>query len=236
MKVCRIHTENIGSDLKINSDRHSFRIHSINSSKSEKQLLEKLKSCFPSARAINNITTHSQRVSSLSAAEKMAVNLYSGDSYESLNRKLRSGQSMTPAEQLLDIGLSKAVAKEPLDVLTKTYRGSRLRDAFGSVAEGEFGVDPAYLSTSRDPEIACEFAEEHKRSAFSVIFGVSGFDMALVNGDTVEAEVLYPKATPMRVLLRDVNKGKESRVLEELSVSETQGHVPALLDALDLAK
>ncbi len=70
MKVCRIHTENIGSDLKINSDRHSFRIHSINSSISEKQLLEKLKSCFPSARAINNITTHSQRVSSLSAAEK----------------------------------------------------------------------------------------------------------------------------------------------------------------------
>ncbi|EJG1803653.1 TPA: ADP-ribosyltransferase [Vibrio parahaemolyticus] len=236
MKVCRIHTENIESELKINSDRQSFMISSINSTISEKQLLEKLKACFPSARAINNTITHSQRVSSLSTAEKMAVNLYSGNSYESLNRKLRSGQSMTQAEQLLDIGLSKAVAKEPLDVLTKTYRGSRLRDAFGSVAEGDFGVDPAYLSTSRDPEIACEFADEHKRSAFSVVFGVSGFDMALVNGDTVEAEVLYPKATPMRVLLRDVNKGKERRVLEELAVSEIQGHVPTLLDALDLAK
>ncbi|EIW7863747.1 exoenzyme T [Vibrio parahaemolyticus] len=236
MKVCRTHTENIESELKINSDRQSFRISSINSTISEKQLLEKLKACFPSARAINNTITHSQRVSSLSAAEKMAVNLYSGNSYESLNRKLRSGQSMTQAEQLLDIGLSQAVAKEPLDVLTKTYRGSRLRDAFGAVAEGEFGVDPAYLSTSRDPEIACEFAEEHKRSAFSVVFGVSGFDMALVNGDTVEAEVLYPKATPMRVLLRDVNKEKERRVLEELAVSEIQGHVPTLLNALDLAK
>ncbi|ENM5752328.1 exoenzyme T, partial [Vibrio mimicus] len=26
MKVCRIHTENIESELKINSDRHSFRV------------------------------------------------------------------------------------------------------------------------------------------------------------------------------------------------------------------
>ncbi|MTC22090.1 MULTISPECIES: ADP-ribosyltransferase [unclassified Providencia] len=88
---------------------------------------------------------------------------------------------MTSAEQLLDIALSKALAKSSLNILTKTYRGSQVTDALGSIAEGKVGQDPAYLSTSRDPNIAREFAEENKYSLWSVIFGCSGFDMERYN-------------------------------------------------------
>ncbi|BBG61950.1 ADP-ribosyltransferase [Providencia rustigianii] len=213
---------------------NTHQIQSMRTSLSEEELLDKLKKHFPLALAIKNIATSSQSVNFLSSAEIVAVQLYSGEAYKPLNRKLRSGQTMTSAEQLLDMILSKALAKSPLNVLTKTYRGSQVKDALGSIAEGKVGMDPAYLSTSRDPNIASEFANENKYSLWSVIFGCSGFDMVAVNKDTIEAEVLYPKDTAMRLLLRHTVQRREYRVLEEASVSVGCGHIPFLVDALDL--
>lgn len=233
---------NIGSGISLtgnvpgtNDESSTNQIQSVWTSLSEEELLDQLKNHFPLALAIKNITTSSQSVSLLSTAEIVAVKLYSGEAYKPLNRKLRSGQTMTSAEQLLDIALSKALAKSSLNILTKTYRGSQVTDALGSIAEGKVGQDPAYLSTSRDPNIAREFAEENKYSLWSVIFGCSGFDMVPVNKDTIEAEVLYPKNTAMRLLLRHTVQKREYRVLEEASVSEGCGHIPLLVDALDLA-
>ncbi|HHR6143345.1 TPA: ADP-ribosyltransferase [Providencia alcalifaciens] len=225
-----------GNVPRTNDESSTHQIQSMRTSLSEEELLDKLKNSFPLATAIKNIATSNQSVALLSTAEAIAVKLYSGEAYESLNRKLRSEQIMTPAELVLDTTLSKALAKAPLNVLTKTYRGSQVKDAWGSIEEGKIGMDSAYLSTSRDPCIAREFAEEHKYSVWSVIFGCSGFDMAPVNKDTIEAEVLYPKDTVMRLLLRHAVQRREYRVLEDVSLSEGDGHIPLLVNALDLAK
>lgn len=47
---------------------------------------------------------------------------------------------------------------------------------------------------------------------------------------------MYPKDTVMRLLLRHAVQRREYRVLEEVSLSEGDGHIPLLVNALDLAK
>ena len=49
----------------------------------------------------------------------------------------------------------------PAEQVVKTFRGTRGRDAFEAVKEGQVGHDAGYLSTSRDPSVARSLRARH---------------------------------------------------------------------------
>ncbi|CAG9435648.1 TPA: hypothetical protein ACS727_003693 [Providencia alcalifaciens] len=77
-----------GNVPRTNDESSTHQIQSMRTSLSEEELLDKLKNSLPLATAIKNIATSNQSVALLSTAEAIAVKLYSGEAYESLNRKL----------------------------------------------------------------------------------------------------------------------------------------------------
>ncbi|HHW4403689.1 TPA: ADP-ribosyltransferase [Aeromonas hydrophila] len=170
-----------------------------------------------------------------SDAEVMALGLYTNGEYLHLNRSLRQEKQLDAGQALIDQGMSAAFEKStPAEQLVKTFRGTHGGDAFSGVAEGQVGHDTAYFSTSRDPKVATSFGGS---GAISTVFGRSGIDVSDISVEGDEQEILYNKATDMRVLLSAKDeRGVTRRVLEEAKLGEQSGHSKGLLDALDLAR
>ncbi|RSM22849.1 ADP-ribosyltransferase [Aeromonas salmonicida] len=168
-------------------------------------------------------------------AEVMALGLYTNGEYQHLNRSLRQEKQLDAGQALIDQGMSAAFEKNIHgEQLVKTFRGTHGGDAFSSVAEGLVGHDVAYLSTSSDPKVANNFGGS---GSISTIFGRSGIDVSEISIEGDEQEILYNKATDMRVLLSAKDeRGVTRRVLEEASLGEQSGHSKGLLDGLDLAR
>lgn len=81
------------------------------------------------------------------------------------------------------------------------------------MTEGQVGHDAAYFSTSRDPKVAINFGGS---GTISTVFGRSGIDVSDISVEGDEQEILYNKATDMRVLLSAKDeRGVTRRVLEE---------------------
>jgi exoenzyme T len=170
-----------------------------------------------------------------SEAEVMALGLYTNGEYQHLNRSLRQEKQLDAGQALIDQGMSAAFEKStPAEQLVKTFRGTHGGDAFSGVAEGQVGHDTAYFSTSRDPKVATSFGGS---GTISTVFGRSGIDVSDISVEGDEQEILYNKATDMRVLLSAKDeRGVTRRVLEEAKLGEQSGHSKGLLDALDLAR
>ncbi|WP_421268255.1 ADP-ribosyltransferase [Aeromonas veronii] len=170
-----------------------------------------------------------------SDADVMALGLYTNGEYQHLNRSLRQEKQLDAGQALIDQGMSAAFEKStPAEQLVKTFRGTHGGDAFSGVAEGQVGHDAAYFSTSRDPKVATSFGGS---GTISTVFGRSGIDVSDISVEGDEQEILYNKATDMRVLLSAKDeRGVTRRVLEEAKLGEQSGHSKGLLDALDLAR
>ncbi|MGL6165734.1 MAG: ADP-ribosyltransferase, partial [Aeromonas veronii] len=170
-----------------------------------------------------------------SDAEVMALGLYTNGEYQHLNRSLRQEKQLDAGQALIDQGMSAAFEKStPAEQLVKTFRGTHGGDAFSGVTEGQVGHDAAYFSTSRDPKVATSFGGS---GTISTVFGRSGIDVSDISVEGDEQEILYNKATDMRVLLSAKDeRGVTRRVLEEAKLGEQSGHSRGLLDALDLAR
>ncbi|MFU7712427.1 ADP-ribosyltransferase [Aeromonas veronii] len=170
-----------------------------------------------------------------SDAEVMALGLYTNGEYQQLNRSLRQEKQLDAGQALIDQGMSAAFEKStPAEQLVKTFRGTHGGDAFSGVTEGQVGHDAAYFSTSRDPKVAASFGGS---GTISTVFGRSGIDVSDISVEGDEQEILYNKATDMRVLLSAKDeRGVTRRVLEEAQLGEQSGHSKGLLDVLDLAR
>lgn len=170
-----------------------------------------------------------------SDAEVMALGLYTNGEYQDLNRALRQGKPLNADHTMIDQGMSAAFEKSAhSEQVVKTFRGTRGGDAFNGVTEGKVGHDAAYLSTSRDPQVAKNFGGA---GAISTVFGRSGIDVSDISIEGDEQEILYNKETDMRVLLSAKDeKGVTRRVLEEATLGAQSGHHKGLLNALDLAR
>lgn len=170
-----------------------------------------------------------------SDAEVMALGLYTNGEYESLNRALRQEKPLNAGHTMIDQGMSAAFEKSVhSEQVVKTFRGTRGGDSFSGVAEGKVGHDAAYLSTSRDPQVAKNFGGT---GSISTVFGRSGIDVSDISIEGDEQEILYNKETEMRVLLSAKDeRGVTRRVLEEATLGVQSGHHKGLLDALDLAR
>lgn len=162
---------------------------------------------------------------------------YTTENYEGMNPYLRGVDPLSPEQQFTlgaeaidqmtdaqrssweerisntDDGLAALppYRADPADATSTTWRGMHASDEL--LAQLEFGdlfEDPAYLSTSTDPQIAEDFAlssDPSKTPTMLSIEGYDGVDVSQISRYTDEAEILFPRGSRFQVVSRVVGEG-----------------------------
>jgi hypothetical protein len=146
----------------------------------------------------------------LTSAQQEALQAYQDGSYDSINSGLRSGQPLGAYYQkdvdLIDSALQQSPTSQPMTL----YRGVpdpilTLEQAQQMAQTGALDTDPAFLSTSTNPEAV---AEGYAPSAGGVIYeitvpaGTNAIDMNQAVGNQYfawEREYLLPRDLPRQV-------------------------------------
>ncbi|MEO3956913.1 ADP-ribosyltransferase [Chromobacterium piscinae] len=174
-----------------------------------------------------------------SDGERNAINFYTGHgNYEEFNNRLRKGEPLAEIQKKHDSELQMAFARRPLHELSKTYRGYVTTETKQSKTEllqlrrGETVSDSAFLSTTRDLNVAREFEKPRKEIPDGhdairhevIIFGKSGLDISTASRFAKEQEVLYNRGTVFTRLFSgmDEKSGVYKTVLKESIPGENE--------------
>ena len=137
-------------------------------------------------------------------ADRAILSFYTGHGAQAINSLLRGRSAESPELRLRIAALDVAVGKGRLTEDAILYRGV---DAIGErllvrngIREGTVLSDPAFLSTSRDPEIAMRFAAldtPNPNGGLIMLIeahaGGVGLDVARYSNAPDEREVIVPR-------------------------------------------
>jgi hypothetical protein len=137
----------------------------------------------------------------LTPTEKSYIDNYSGDEFLRLNTKLRSGEDGGPAAAKLD----SAIAKGTIEPGTKLYRGvskDGLKSLIGgdTLSIGQTLMDPAFLSTSTDRNIAALNSIGGVLMEIDVGTGQHVIDLEKISRNQHEKETLLPRNSKMKIV------------------------------------
>lgn len=148
----------------------------------------------------------------LTEADVLSLLLYSSaneDAQESeegfgieLNRKLRSGEPLSPSEALLSEGINKALSKLVGDnassEVAKYYRGVSVDS---KLKEGDSYVEPGFLSSTTDKDIVRAFGVENGGSE-TILFSRPGAEISEFSLYPDESEVLHSPNKSLQMIFK----------------------------------
>ncbi len=161
--------------------------------------------------------------STITAAEKSAVKVYSSASYESINKQLRSGKEESGGMYNHEIGvLDKALNKKTLPTGTKLKRyidAAGIKQLFGGEPKvGSVGTDKAFMSTSDSKT----WEKNEHQLVMETPAGQKGLKLGNMSKYEEEGEVLLPRGTSLRVTSIGTSKGKKLIKCEIVQDGETK--------------
>lgn len=136
----------------------------------------------------------------LSANEKSAISSYSGDNFLKINSDLRKGKDEDPDVARIDSAISKGILEGGT-----LYRGMSREDAKklfpgGDIKKGMVVSDPAFLSTSKEKNIAGMFSIGGVMLQIETNQGDKGLDVTGLSSNKHEDETLLPRNAKMEVI------------------------------------
>jgi 8-oxo-dGTP pyrophosphatase MutT (NUDIX family)/chemotaxis protein histidine kinase CheA len=148
--------------------------------------------------------------STITAAEKSAVKVYSSASYESINKQLRSGKEEAGGMYNHEIGvLDAALNKKTLPTGTKLKRyidAAGIKQLFGGEPKvGSVGTDKAFMSTSDSKT----WEKNEHQLVMETPAGQKGLKLGNLSKYEEEGEVLLPRGTSLKVTSIGTSKGKK---------------------------
>ena len=160
--------------------------------------------------------------SALNEAESIAINKYTGSDYLTINRYLRNpsiyanyDKSAIDKLDHLIKSIDSGLKKLPVFKGTEVYRGSSIKTSvLDKLKQGDIIFDPAYMSTSFFPEKAKDFANNfftnglHEATLFEIHVKNRGHAIPLVSNLELEAEVLLPRNTYLKVVKIEISGQK----------------------------
>lgn len=140
----------------------------------------------------------------LDTDEATAMARYRTAGYVDINEALRSGSTSDAQQVVVDL-IDGAIAKGVAPTNAVTYRGVKkdatLKAQLLKLKPGDSFSDPAYLSTTLDPEYAQDRARFHTAKSAGIMMSLEipkGFTCAFVGG--AEDEVILPREATLEVV------------------------------------
>jgi len=211
------------------------------------------------ARFIRDLKSNHELASkNLSLSQQFAIYKYANDAYVGMNTALRDPNSnharndfyLSLNEQA--VSALQKLAKEPGNGFGLTFRGLHGKTEHAKLEEGDVLTEKAFMSTSKNANIAKGFAlKDHEGNHGTMLYNFGSSKASIVGQakNSGEEEILYRPGTQFKVLFSEKEhettvKGYRGKletkktnhvVLEEINTPKSKGH-SGILDALDLAR